>query len=955
MTRPGEIPSSDPVSAPPVPASPSAPRPASSAQGEPCVLAAGASSAPDGTSAAGMPWCRMPWCRMPWWMGAVILVATVLLYLPSLGGEPVYDDLEMILRNPLITDLANAPKAFGMSYWEFIESDVGATTGYWRPLTALTLMVAHALGDGEFWAFHLLSVLLHACASLVAARLVTRWVGDFRVGFVAGLLFGLHPIHVEAVAWMTSINDPLVGLFALLCLDAYLAWRGRGSRGVPLLAPAWLALALLSKEQAVAVFPLLLVVDLGRRRSPDEPSGWLGGFGQLGRAWAPMLAIALAYYGARVAVFGSVLAGVDTTVTGFGVDGMRMALLRVELLGGAFELLALPLELNVFRPFRPALPEGDPVFLRAVLALAAATGLAVWAVLRKRKHTLSLLLIVPAACVPILLRPESLGRFPLSDRFLYLPALGWTAFLALAAWRMLPRWAAVALLALVALGYGGRSWTRQEAWSDEDAFFAAALEANPDSPYVLWSAARVHIERYQRSGDPADLARALDIVVRAQDAIDAAKVDPDQEVFFSSTDVLQVNLAYAWCLAFEARIDDFHDYQTPIALLERLLVDVYEVRQGAEEARAKGLEVWGEPLEVERVHDALGVVNSWSGNLPEAERHFRLALAANPAFAESQHNYGVLLMLLGQPGRAREHFEAALAQRPGNFQDRMQLATALFEEGSYQRAEELARALQAENPEHPDPMFLLASIRAQRGDPASALTWTDRLLEVAPNHGQGWHTRAKVLMQMEETQEAILALRRATEEMPRDFGAHYNLGVLLLNSGATEAALPYLVRAYAVNREPGLDVSLRQQLLQIRITDPRFAVELAEVERLRRRTDYALAWIQVALELNPGDGENHLRLGRIHRDAGDLGPAVAAMRRSTELLPERFTPHFELGLLLRDLGRPDEALVPLRRALELGPPAGWDAETRSGTVEELRGLIEELGSTPGPVGPPTTG
>jgi 4-amino-4-deoxy-L-arabinose transferase-like glycosyltransferase len=122
-----------------------------------------------------------------------------------------------------------------------------------------------------------------------AYGLALRLARDRGAAFFAGLLFGLHPLQVEGVAWISALSDPLSGLFALLALYAFVRWRERGSRGVPALAALAFGLALLAKEAAVAVLPLALVIDVLRPRD-DLPAGrrrLLRPIAAPARAWAP--------------------------------------------------------------------------------------------------------------------------------------------------------------------------------------------------------------------------------------------------------------------------------------------------------------------------------------------------------------------------------------------------------------------------------------------------------------------------------------------------------------------------------------------------------------------------------------------------------------------------------------------------------------------------------------------
>src|SRR5262249_47125342 len=156
------------------------------------------------------------------------------------------------------------------------------------------------------------------------------------------------------------------GLFALLSLDAFVAWRDAGSEGFAWRAAAWLLPALLSKEMGAAVVPMAVAIDLGR--SPRVPA--------IGRAYRPFAVSVAVYFLARVLVFGDVYAGFGRTTTDFGVVPSRLLQLRFEMLGGFLRLLAWPSRLNLFRPFRPELPLGD--FLLAIACIGAFCLLCWW-------------------------------------------------------------------------------------------------------------------------------------------------------------------------------------------------------------------------------------------------------------------------------------------------------------------------------------------------------------------------------------------------------------------------------------------------------------------------------------------------------------------------------------------------------------------------------------------------
>ena len=158
------------------------------------------------------------------------IVATAVVFARSMAGEFVYDDLVLIQRNPLLVDLANIPTLLTRTYWEFLDPGSASQIGYWRPLSAIAHTIAWAMGNGDPAPFHALCVALHAAATGTAFLLVRRLTGVTWIAGASALLFGLHPLHVESVAWISAMNDPLVGVFSLLSAFAYLRWRQRGSR-----------------------------------------------------------------------------------------------------------------------------------------------------------------------------------------------------------------------------------------------------------------------------------------------------------------------------------------------------------------------------------------------------------------------------------------------------------------------------------------------------------------------------------------------------------------------------------------------------------------------------------------------------------------------------------------------------------------------------------------------------
>ena len=177
---------------------------------------------------------------------AVALVAAAALYARGVSNELVYDDLLLVARNPLVTDPARFWDLFSSGLWDFLDPEDARRIGYWRPLSGALLALGHRLGGGTTAAYHLISLALHLGATLAVWRLARRLARSEAVAAGAALLFTLHPVGVEAIAWIIAVSDPLTAQFTLLALERWHAWRDRGSRGVPLAAAALALLGMLA-------------------------------------------------------------------------------------------------------------------------------------------------------------------------------------------------------------------------------------------------------------------------------------------------------------------------------------------------------------------------------------------------------------------------------------------------------------------------------------------------------------------------------------------------------------------------------------------------------------------------------------------------------------------------------------------------------------------------------------
>jgi Flp pilus assembly protein TadD len=724
---------------------------------------------------------------------ALVGLATWVVYYRALSGAFVYDDLLLVQQNPALQSWSQLGSSLVRPYWDFLDPGNQRQTGYWRPLSSFFLRLGHMLDGGKPDGFHQISLFLHLCASGAAfwlARAMTKRDG---VALAAALLFALHPLQVESVAWISALNDPLAGALSLCSLSLLIAWRERGSRGLALGAAACLFLALCAKEVAMAVLPLALVVDWGRCSASSKRRERLRPFWRL---WGPLLASAAGYVALRAWVFASPWGGLERVATDFALSTPRMLSLRVEVLGGFLHLLAWPHPLNLFREVRPQLPPGDLALPLGAcwITLWAAVAACLW--WRDRRPLLAAWTWIGVALAPVLLRLGSVGRFPLSDRFAYMAVFGAALSCAALGARHFPRW--LALAGLLALG-GTCAWRTQQrlgAWRDEESLFRASVSASPRSVYALWGLGRVLTEKSRRSNDAAALNEAHQLFLEAQDLISPPDgSQPDPSVMWTPEDALQANLGVGnfYLLCTLGGSDD-------CTLEDAALVFSETVKRFPQSELAR---------------NGLGVVRMLQQRLDDADAEFARAIALAPQYALTWYHRGQLELRRKRWDAAASHFQRAAELQPADAEFWAWHATALLAAASpaTQAAAEasLALALQLD-PGNPQALLQSGMLACLRGDLRAGERTLVQALTAQPTLAQGHALLGKLYLSRGEFQRGVESLQRACQLDPADLETHALLGTALGDNGYQVQARPFLERALELGPDPVLEQELRKRL-----------------------------------------------------------------------------------------------------------------------------------------------
>lgn len=421
------------------------------------------------------------------------------LYLPGLRGEFIQDDKFAIEGDPRVTRIS-LREAFTTPYWWSVEP------GLYRPLVRLSWSVDHAFAglDPRFYRFG--NLLLYAALACAATLLFQHLVGA-RAGFLAGLLFAVHPVHTEAVVQCVGRAELLAALGAVLALLCH-------RRGWTLATAAAYAVSLLSKETAAALPALLVVHDFALARRPVRDAV---------RRALPCVVVLAAFLGARWAVLGTPLRpapGPHELATPHNELNRQFPLGHlgfVERLPVVVRILGLQLRLLVFaEPLRADWPiDALAEFPGLALSGLASLGLLVAGAVRLRGP-------MGLACAWIILAwlPISHLLLPIGtvfgERLLLFPSLPFALGLGVA----IRRWPHVGAAAALALAVAGGVLTlrRIPDWRTERGLWEATVRTMPRSARAWFNAGRTRYEARDLDGAEEAFRQALAIVPRMEQA-----------------------------------------------------------------------------------------------------------------------------------------------------------------------------------------------------------------------------------------------------------------------------------------------------------------------------------------------------------------------------------------------------------------------------------------------------
>jgi len=413
----------------------------------------------------------------------VLGLITFVLYSGSLSFDFVWDDHPQIVNSPIIRTWSNLPRAFGSDLWYH----VARHQVYYRPLFVAWSMLNYTLFGLRPWGWHLGAVLLHVGAVAAVFYLARRLGLEYWAAALTALIFALHPIHIEPVAWVSAASDTMVTMFAALAFAAFLSGRDREGKN----RAAWwiaslmlLACALLTKEMAV-VFSALVGIYAWLHPAKEKASPGHRVLGAVKEA-APYALVTLAYALLRKHALPHVTGEFDPS---HGVMDMLRTLPLV--LSIYLRQLLLPVGITAlyYTPYVTSVNLSHVIAPAAVLG-AALIGLWYWN-RREGNSTVAFagLWLLIGLAPALYLRNFGNGDF-VRDRYMYLPSIGF-AILAAVGLRRMPSIKALSVqtvqccaVAVLCSGYVCASISQQVYWGNDLLLLVRGQSLYPGNPYA---------------------------------------------------------------------------------------------------------------------------------------------------------------------------------------------------------------------------------------------------------------------------------------------------------------------------------------------------------------------------------------------------------------------------------------------------------------------------------------
>jgi Flp pilus assembly protein TadD len=595
-------------------------------------------------------------------LGLAIAGAAVYVYAPVRHFDFVsLDDPDYVFENSHI--------AGGVTRAAIVWAFTNGYVANWHPLTWLSHALDLQLFGVNGGAHHLVNAALHVAGSLLLFAAWLRLTGALGRSAVVALLFAVHPMHVESVAWIAERKDVLSGFFFMLTLWLYASYARKPALITYIAVCISFVLGLMAKSMLVTLPVILLLLDIWPLRRP--------------RRFLEKIPLLLVAAASSVVTF--VVQQNAGAVQGLSMlpVGDRISRACVSYLTYVWKAL-WPAHLAVFYPFSP-LPVWQPIAAAVLLVVATI------AAFRARKR-------VPYVFVGwmwfvVMLAPVigliQVGTQAWADRYTYLPYVGLFIVVVWGVFDLTKRFAptvrvalpVTAALVVIALSVSARAQVQH--WKDSETLWRHALAVTSNNGYAEAGLGMA----YAADGRTDEAIAHLTIAAAMQPTLADVRNDLGR-MYARRGDVSAAIEQFSAAIRSSPKYADAR-HNLGVSLLDQGRLDE-AIAQFAEATRlnptlAEAFDSWGRALlekgqtvdakakldqalsidpHLADAHQNLGRLLATEGHVADAVPHFRDAIRDQPGFAEAHYNLGLALATLGERVTAIAEFTEAIRLDP---------------------------------------------------------------------------------------------------------------------------------------------------------------------------------------------------------------------------------------------------------------------------------------------------
>ncbi|MFH1622716.1 MAG: tetratricopeptide repeat protein [Candidatus Omnitrophota bacterium] len=574
---------------------------------------------------------------------ALIIAACLASYFNTLFFDFVWDDNIFIVPNPYMKSFKFLPKFLSKDFW-----NIGVfkwSSGYYRPFLAASFMWDHKLWGINPFGYHLTNLIFHILCCILIFLIVELLINNRKIALFSSLIFSVHPVHTEAVSFISGRVDVIPPALFLLSIFYFFRFANNKRIFFYLFSLLSFSAALLTKEMAVTLPVIIICLDYFFL-SKQDAKGVFKNFLRLHLGFFVILAL---YFIARFNFIGKLFIATQYGINfPNGTQPFWRLFTVIKILAIYLRLLFFPYGLKVQYNF----PAANSFFEPEVLIGSSIILLLIYLVIKNRKRNPILSFSILWFFITILPVSNIIPQGNIfAERYVYLPSVGYCIAIALLFNWLLTKniktdlfnWkkSLYVLFFLLILALGRVTYERNKVWENEFTLWYDAVQKEPQSPKTHANLARVYYDANLLDEAMKEIRIALQIrqtysydLLNGLGCIYMKKKDWDQAI-----------------LAFELAIET-----SP---------------------------------ERELAYNGLGIAYVRKGKAcKEAIELFHKALEKNPYFDWARYNLAACYHDCGYLDEAINNFQEYLKTNPDFYGVYVELGHAYYKKGNYNKAKE---------------------------------------------------------------------------------------------------------------------------------------------------------------------------------------------------------------------------------------------------------------------------